>query len=132
MALAPGPGRLGNFKVGAGDTAVLGVRSVRLPKNWNTEKVMHLQDTSPTTLLNYQEWTVTVELTMDLTDTGQSAIRSAHDNGTELEFKGYVDATHYYHGHAYVTRFEPNVDASRVNTLTVTFEPYLGSTLTYT
>lgn len=130
MTLVAAPGRLGNLKVGGGDTAVLGVRKVTPKNSWNTEKPMHLQDTAPSTLLNYKEWSFDVELTEDLADSGQDAIRSAFENGTSLAFKVYVDATHYYSSTAYVTKYESTIDPTKSNTATCTFEPYMGTALT--
>lgn len=91
---------------------------------------MHLQDSAPSTLLNYKVWSFDVELTEDLADGGQDAIRSAFENGTSLAFKVYVDATHYYSGTAVVTKYTGTVDPAKSNAATATFKPYLGSALT--
>lgn len=132
MSLTPVPGKSGNFKVGGADTPVLGVRNVKLPQNWNTEKIIHLQDEAPSTLLNYKEWTVTVELTEDLQETGQALLYAAYDGGTSIAFKHYVDDTHYWSSTALVTKWEGGSDASKTNVATVTLEPYLGAEMVYT
>jgi hypothetical protein len=127
--LVNAPGRAGNLKVGGGDTVVAGVRNLKIDPAWSTEKLMHLQDTAPSALLNFKEWTVTFDLTEDLADGGQDAIRSAFDAGTSLAFKGYVDATHYWYSTAVVTKYSINVDPNKSNTASVTFEPYMGTAI---
>jgi len=130
MTLVNAPGRAGNLKVGVGDTVVLGVRNLKIDPAWSTEKLMHLQDTAPSALLNFKEWTVTFDLTEDLADSGQDAIRTAFDAGTSLAFKGYVDATHYWTSTAVVTKYSISVDPNKSNTAAVTFEPYMGTAIT--
>ena len=130
MTLVNAPGRAGNLKVGGGDTVVLGVRNLKIDPAWSTEKLMHLQDTAPSALLNFKEWTVTFDLTEDLADAGQDAIRTAFDAGTSLAFKGYVDATHYWTSTAVVTKYSISVDPNKSNTASVTFEPYMGTAIT--
>lgn len=130
MSLVNAPGRAGDLKVGAGNTSVLGVRNLKIDPTWSTEKLMHLQDTAPSALLNFKEWTVTFDLTEDLADAGQDAIRSAFDNGTSLAFKGYVDATHYWTSTAVVTKYSISVDPNKSISAAVTFEPYMGTAIT--
>lgn len=130
MALVNAPGRAGNLKVGGGDTAVSGVRNLKIDPAWSTEKLMHLQDTAPSALLNFKEWTVTFDLTEDLADAGQDLVRAAFDNGTSLAFKGYVDATHYWTSTAVCTKYSLNVDPNKSNTASVTLEPYMGTAIT--
>ncbi|MCK9568632.1 hypothetical protein M0R72_06805 [Candidatus Pacearchaeota archaeon] len=130
MSLVNAPGRAGNLKVSGADTSVLGVRNLKIDPAWSTEKLMHLQDTAPSALLNFKEWTVTFDLTEDLADAGQDLIRTAFDDGTSLAFKGYVDATHYWTSTAVVTKYSINVDPNKSNTASVTFEPYMGTAIT--
>ncbi len=130
MTLTSAPGRAGNLKVGAADTAVLGVRNLRIDPTWSTEKLMHLQDSAPSSLLNFKEWTVTFDLTEDLADAGQDLIRGAFDAGTSLAFKAYVDATHYWTSTAVVTKYSINIDPNKSNTASVTLEPYMGTAIT--
>jgi len=130
MVLAPGAGKEGNLTVGS-DNAVLGVRSVGVPNSWNSEDVMHLQDDAPSTLLNYKQWSIPIELTLDHADAGQAEIFGAFDSGTSLAFKAYVDNTHYWTANAYVTKWDEKIDAKGINTVSVELKPYLGEALTY-
>ena len=130
MSLVNAPGRAGNLKVSGADTSVSGVRNLKIDPAWSTEKLMHLQDTAPSALLNFKEWVVTCDLTEDLADAGQDLIRTAFDAGSSLAFKAYVDATHYWTSTAVVTKYSINVDPNKSNTASVTFEPYMGTAIT--
>lgn len=129
MSITSNPGRLGKIEVGSAVT-VGGVRSIKPTKSWNTEKPMHCGDSAPSTLLNYKEWSFTVEVTADYTDSGQNAIRSAFENGTSIAVKPYKTATLYWTGTALVTKQDFPIDATKRNVETYTFEPYDGSDLT--
>lgn len=131
MVLAPGKGKEGTLKVGASDNVVLGVRSMSIPKNWDTEEIMHLQDQAPTTLLNYQKWEIPLELTLDHADDGQALLFGAEENGTNIAFKAYIDNTHYWSGDAVVTKWEEKIDPGKTNTVSTSLKPSLGSALTY-
>ncbi len=131
MTLGSGSGRLGDLKVGVGRTRVLGVRAINLPNNWNTQKLIHLQESVSSASLTFIDWTITVELTQDKTDEGQLAIKAAYENGTKLEFRIYPNTLDRWIGTASVTRFEVVTNASRSNTLSITFIPYLNAVLTF-
>ena len=123
------PGRLAKLEVGSA-VEVGGVRSLKPSKNWNTEKPMHLGDDAPSTLLNYKEWTISVEMTADYTDSGQNAIRAAFEAGTSLAIKPYKTASLYWTGTALVTKQDAPIDGTKRNVETYTLEPYDGSDLT--
>ena len=127
--LTSNPGRLAKMEVGSA-VEVKGVRSIKPSQNWNTEKPMHLQDSAPATLLNYLDWSITIETTADYTDAGQIALRAAFYAGTSIAIKPFKTATLYWTGTALVTKYDAPVDGSKRNTETYTLEPYDGSALT--
>jgi hypothetical protein len=76
------------------------------------------------------EWSISADITEDLTDTGQDLIRAAFFNGDSLPFKAYIDATHYYSAEATVSEYGPAVDAEEPNDVSISLTPYKGYVLT--
>lgn len=74
---------------GAATTVVLGVQNVNIDADWETKKLMHLQDSSKTTVMLLKNWTVTGTLTEDMADAGQDIIRAAYNGGTNIAFMLY-------------------------------------------
>ncbi len=88
-------GRTGRFDVGVSDpsTEVMGVQNVDVSFDWETKKIMHLQDTAKTTIMLLKKWSLNLTLTEDLADAGQDVIRTAYDAGTNIAFKLYPNYT---------------------------------------
>lgn len=74
---------------GTATTEVLGVQNVSIDADWETKKIMHLQDSAKTTIMLLKNWTVTGTLTEDLADGGQDIIRAAYNGGTNIAFMLY-------------------------------------------
>ncbi len=70
-------------------TVVLGIQNISVDADWETKKIMHLQDTAKTTVPLLKNWTVTGTLTEDMADGGQDIIRTAYNNGTPIAFMLY-------------------------------------------
>lgn len=119
-------GKEGKLVVGGSDTEVKGLRTFGTPTNWNSEDIMHMQDDSPVTLLNYKINEFPGTLTEDkVGDAGQALIFAAADGGTTLVFKYYPDAdtaTEYWSGTAIVPKWEESYDASKVRTANFSFK----------
>ena len=129
MVLVTNAGRLGKVQVGNA-VDVDGVISAKPTRKWNTEKVMHLQDTAPSNLMNYMEWTITIECHADYVDAGQIALRAAFEAGTPIAVKVYDTATGYITGTGVVTSDDSPVDPSKSNIETFTIESN-GTALTH-
>jgi hypothetical protein len=87
MSLVITVGKNANFKVAASGTAtasVLGVQNLDLGVDWETKKIMHLQDSAKTTVMLLKNWTVSGTLTEDMGDTGQDIIRTAYNAGSNI------------------------------------------------
>jgi len=70
-------------------TVVLGIQNISVDADWETKKIMHLQDTAKTTVPLLKNWTVTGTLTEDMADGGQDIIRAAYNAGTAIAFMLY-------------------------------------------
>jgi hypothetical protein len=117
MVLAITVGKTGRLEVGTStpNTQTLGVQNLRVPLSWKTKKVMHLEDTSETTIMLLKEWQVTGTLTEDQADSGQDIIRAAYGAGSNIAVKIWMDyagAPTLFYTCAYgrVTRYETSID----------------------
>lgn len=129
MVLVITVGKTGRLDVGAStaNTQVLGVQSVDLPNDWETKKIMHLGDTAKTTIMLLKNWTLNITLTEDLADSGQDAIRTAYDGGSNLAFKLWGDyagsVTEFYTcAYGKVTKYSTKVDPNSEITASITVE----------
>jgi predicted secreted protein len=110
MAAIAGKG--GSVKIGAGPSTVAGV------KNWSIDAQM---GTAETTALGMSwkefistvgEWSGTMECIFRIHDdtNGQTALQTAFLAGTEVAFKGYVNASNYYSGNVILTGMPVTVE----------------------
>lgn len=74
---------------GTATTAVLGVQNVSIDADWETKKIMHLQDSAKTTIMLLKNWTLTGTLTEDFADGGQDIMRTAYNGGSDIAFMLY-------------------------------------------
>ena len=94
MTLAVTVGKNAKFCVGTAGpaaTEVLGIQNISVDADWETKKIMHLQDTAKTTVPLLKNWTITGTLTEDFADAGQDIIRTAYNAGTAIAFMLYPD-----------------------------------------
>lgn len=137
MTIAPVQGKEAKLAVGAGYDEVLGTRNANPDQSWNSEDIMHFGDDNPSTMLNYKQWSIPVTATLDreaASNAGQKACYDSFDAGTSLVFKLYPDrdvTTSYYSGTCVVTDWKETQDAQKINVVTFTMKPYLGSALTW-
>lgn len=129
MVLAITVGKSGRVEVGAAaaNIQVTGVQNVDIPLDWETKKIMHLGDTAKTTIMLLKNWTLSMTLTEDLACTGQDAIRTAFNGGSNLAVKiwpNYAGANTEFYECAYgvVTKYDPKVDPTSEITASVTVE----------
>lgn len=74
---------------GTATTQVFGVQNVSIDADWETKKIMHLQDTAKTTIMLLKNWTLSGTLTEDMADGGQDIIRTAYNGGSTIAFMLY-------------------------------------------
>ena len=129
MVLSITVGRTGRLEVGAAaaNIQVLGVQSADLPLDWETKKIMHLEDTAKTTIMLLKNWTLNLVLTEDLADTGQEVFRTAYDGGTNIAFKLWLDYANantkfYTCEYGKCTKYNTKVDPNGEITANTTIE----------
>ena len=127
MVLVSTTGRKAALGVGASYTLVLGVRDVKLNMDWETEKLMHLQDTAKTTIQLLKNWSITGNLTEDFADAGQDIIRAAYNTPQNMEvryYPNYTDAPSVYYTCAYsvVSKYESGADPTKSETAAFTID----------
>lgn len=122
-------GKNGRLDVGAAaaNIEVLGVQNADLPNDWETKKIMHLQDTAKTTIMLLKNWTMTLTLTEDLADSGQDVIRAAYDGGSNIAIKAWPDYTNantkfYTCAYGRVTKYSTKIDPNSEINASVTIE----------
>lgn len=114
---------------GTASTTVLGVQNVSIDADWETKKLMHLQDTQKTTIRLMKNFTVTGTLTEDMADAGQDFIRASYNTAaTKVAFMLYpgtatATTTTYSCTTGVCTKYSTKVDPSGETTATFTIEP---------
>ena len=108
-------------------TVVLGIQNVSVDADWETKKIMHLQDTAKTTVPLLKNWTVTGTLTEDFADGGQDIIRTAYHNGSNIAFMIYpgtatATTTTFMCASGMVTKYGPKYDPMNENSASFTIE----------
>lgn len=99
MAAAAGKG--GKVMIGA--NAVASVKSWSLDASADTLNTEALGDSWKSVIIGLKEWSASVELDWDMSDTAQTAIQTAYLNGTSVSVKLYTNATNYYSGTAFIS-----------------------------
>ena len=130
MALVITLGRTAKLCVGTSGTAttvVLGAQNASIDANWETKKIMHLQDTARTTIMLLKNWTLTGTLTEDFADAGQDIIRTAYNNGSDIAFMLYpgtatATTTTFMCTTGKVTKYSPSFDPMNENNASFTIE----------
>ena len=112
---------------GTATTSVLGVQNVSIDADWETKKIMHLQDSAKTTIMLLKNWTITGQLTEDMADAGQDIIRAAYNGGTAIAFMLYpgtatATTTTYMCTTGVVPKYSVKYDPMSEETATFTIE----------
>jgi hypothetical protein len=112
---------------GTATTAVLGVQNISIDADWETKKIMHLQDTAKTTIMLLKNWTLTGTLTEDMADAGQDIIRTAYNGGSGIAFMLYpgtatATTTTYMCTSGVAPKYSVKYDPMSENTATFTIE----------
>ena len=93
---------------GKGGKVMISSDTVGSVKNWSLEigadmlNTESLGDSWKEVIVGLKEWTATVEVDWDMSDTAQVAIQNALLNGTSVALKLYTNGSNYYSGTAYV------------------------------
>ena len=129
MVLAITVGKTGRLEVGAAcaNIQVTGVQNADVPLDWETKKIMHLGDTAKTTIMLLKNWSLNITLTEDLACTGQDALRTAYDGGSNIAVKLWQDYTNantkfYECAYGKVTKYNTKVDPNSEITASVTID----------
>ena len=130
MSLVVSVGKNAKFCVdtsGTATTQVLGVQNISIDADWETKKIMHLQDSAKTTIMLLKNWTVSGTLTEDLACGGQDIIRAAYNGGTGIAFMLYpgtatAAATTYMCTTGVAPKYSVKYDPMSENTATFTIE----------
>jgi hypothetical protein len=112
---------------GSPTTTVLGVQNLSLDADWETKKIMHLQDTAKTTIMLLKNWTISGSLTEDMADAGQDFVRAAYNGGSNLSIMIYpgtatATTTTYNCLYAVVPKYSIKYDPMSENQATFTIE----------
>ena len=112
---------------GTATTTVLGAQNASIDANWETKKIMHLQDTARTTIMLLKNWTLTGTLTEDFADAGQDIIRAAYNAGSDIAFMLYpgtatATTTTFMCTTGKVTKYAPGFDPMNENNASFTIE----------
>ena len=107
---------------------VLGTDTVANIGTWTLNSTVPMNETTSftetwkTQLPGPGEWSIDAEGFYNDDDTnGQVAIQTAYLAKTSVTIKAYVDATNYYSGTAYISKFSPANDAKGVCKISLTF-----------
>ena len=107
---------------------VLSSSTVANIATWSLNTTVPMNDTTSfteewkTKLPGPGEWTISAEGFYNDDDTnGQAAIQTAYLAKTSVTIKGYVDATNYYSGTAYISSMTVSNDANGVVKITYEF-----------
>src|SRR5665647_550504 len=82
----------------------VGTNAVLECQSWSLDLGNEFGDTAREQTPTFQTWSGKAEGKYDITDTnGQLALQTAVLGQSTVDMRCYVDATHYYHGDAYVS-----------------------------
>lgn len=94
---------------GKGGKVMISSDTVASVKNWSLDigadmlNVESLGDSWKEVIVGLKEWSASVEVDWDMSDTAQVAIQNALIAGTSVSLKLYTNSTNYYSGTAYIS-----------------------------